>query len=298
MQDVSDPHSEDQSLTTPTDENRRVLLIDDNHAIHDDYNKILVPARDSGELDELGSLLFEDAAPSRGPAIGFETTSAYQGQEALAIVEKSVEDNRRFAMAFVDMRMPPGWDGLETIKRMWEVDEELQVVICSAYSDHSWNELVDELPKDDQWLLLRKPFDGAEVSQLALALTKKWSLGRETRKSLAQLREALGEREQLLDALGSSTERMCSEYGKIAEHIESSFHAIEVLTRAYQSLDEAATPEGVPAAAWTAAAQQVEAASPQGEMAETLTTARATLDSFKKINATVATMREKAGVGG
>ncbi|TWT37941.1 Response regulator receiver domain protein [Posidoniimonas corsicana] len=175
----------------PEECNRRVLLIDDNHAIHDDYNKILSPPSDSSELDALGSLLFDAATPDRGPSVVFQTSSAYQGQEALGLVEQSLRAGCPFAMAFVDMRMPPGWDGLETIKRLWEVDPHLQMVICSAYSDRSWDELVEELANEDQWLLLRKPFDGAEVSQLALALTMKWSLGRAAERSLADLRMAL-----------------------------------------------------------------------------------------------------------
>src|SRR5262245_3362828 len=127
-------------------ENRRVLVIDDNLAIHGDYNKILVGRSDSSELDELTASLFESNNQAASP-IDFEVTSAYQGQEGLALVTQALEQKRPFAMAFVDMRMPPGWDGLETIKRIWEVDPHLQIVISSAYSDHTWSELVDSLSR-------------------------------------------------------------------------------------------------------------------------------------------------------
>ena len=72
-------------------------------------------------------------------------------------------------MAFVDMRMPPGWDGVETIAKMWEVDPEIQIVICSAYSDRPWDEIVRKLGHVDQFLILKKPFDTIEVCQLARA---------------------------------------------------------------------------------------------------------------------------------
>jgi CheY-like chemotaxis protein len=119
------------------EENRRILLIDDNVAIHDDYRKILVGRANSSELDELGAALF-DCSPTEEKLLNFDVSSAYQGQDGLSLVVQALEMGKPFAMAFVDMRMPPGWDGVETIKRIWEVDPNLQIVICSAYSDHSW----------------------------------------------------------------------------------------------------------------------------------------------------------------
>jgi PAS domain S-box-containing protein len=177
--------------------NRRVLVIDDNLAIHGDYNKILVGRSANGELDALTATLFDSSAESVNP-VEFEVTSAYQGQEGLALVQQALEENRPFAMAFVDMRMPPGWDGLETIKRIWEVDPNLQIVISSAYSDHSWSELVDSLAMSSQWLLLRKPFDSAEVSQLALALTQKWELERQSRERVEDLQRVVDQSSQEL----------------------------------------------------------------------------------------------------
>lgn len=176
------------------EENRRILLIDDNVAIHEDYRKILVGKGGNSELDELEAALFDASPTSNSKHLNFEVSSAYQGQDGLSLVAQSLENNKPFAMAFVDMRMPPGWDGVETIKRIWEVDPNLQVVICSAYSDHSWSELVDALPSVGQWLLLRKPFDSAEVSQLALALTKKWELERQSRERVRDLEHIVTER--------------------------------------------------------------------------------------------------------
>ncbi len=179
------------------EEKRRILLIDDNVAIHDDYRKILVGRVSNSELDELGAALF-DAAPVEEKQLNFDVSSAYQGQDGLSLVAQALKEGRPFAMAFVDMRMPPGWDGVETIKRIWDVDPHMQVVICSAYSDHSWSDLVDALPSVGQWLLLRKPFDSAEVSQLALALTKKWELERESRERVKDLQRNVVQRTQEL----------------------------------------------------------------------------------------------------
>ena len=77
-------------------------------------------------------------------------------------------------MAFVDMRMPPGWDGLKTIEHLWAVDPDVQVVICSAHTDYDWSEVVDRLQHSDKLLVLRKPAEPIEVLQCATALTRKW----------------------------------------------------------------------------------------------------------------------------
>ena len=156
----------------------RILIIDDNEAIHSDFRKILAPERaSSGALDRAKTALFGgDALRGGAGRPVHDVTCASQGEAGLACVEGAVAEGRPFAVAFVDMRMPPGWDGLQTIERLWEADANLQVVICSAYSDHSWEEVTARLGLTDRLLILKKPFDPIEVSQLAAALTEKWSL--------------------------------------------------------------------------------------------------------------------------
>lgn len=107
-----------------------------------------------------------------------------QGQAALALVQKARQADRPYAVVFVDMRMPPGWDGLETIEHFWAVDPEIQAVICTAYTDHSWEEIIERLGSDDRLLILQKPFSGVEVSQLAMSLTTKWNLARQAHQRL------------------------------------------------------------------------------------------------------------------
>ena len=109
----------------------------------------------------------------------FEIDSAHQGQEGVEMARRAVNEGCPYAMAFVDMRMPPGWDGLETIRKIWEKYSALQVVICTAHHDHSWEQMVKNLGYLDRVVILNKPFDRIEISQLAVALTKKWSLNQQ-----------------------------------------------------------------------------------------------------------------------
>jgi PAS domain S-box-containing protein len=174
--------------------NRRVLVIDDNPAIHDDFRKILTPssaavtALDAAELAVFGS--GETAAPQTR----VEITSAYQGQEGVALVRQAREAGRPFALAFVDVRMPPGWDGVETARRIWELDADIQVVLCTAYSDYSWSDMYQKLGQRDGLLILKKPFDAVEALQLTHALTEKWQLHQQARRKMEALEGAVAER--------------------------------------------------------------------------------------------------------
>src|SRR5689334_23061155 len=121
--------------------NHRILIVDDNPAIHEDFRKILCPARPGkSEVQNLKAALFQKG-PNPSIATDFELVSAYQGEEALGMVRQALADGRPFAMAFVDVRMPPGWDGVETAARLWQINPDLQIVICTAYSDYSWDEM-------------------------------------------------------------------------------------------------------------------------------------------------------------
>src|ERR1035437_8058979 len=177
-------------MNTPP--NRRILLVDDMPAIHEDFHKILA-LRDDG-LSAVEAALFGDEPAAA--AIAFELDSAYQGQEGLAKVQSSLQADRPYAMAFVDMRMPPGWDGVQTIEHLWQADPRLQVVICTAYSDTSWDEVLTRLDARDRLLILKKPFDSIEVRQLAATLTAKWEMTRQAVVRLAGLEEAVAERTQ------------------------------------------------------------------------------------------------------
>jgi CheY-like chemotaxis protein len=173
--------------------NRRILVIDDNRAIHQDFCKIFEPEPMSAQpLSESGAALFGESTMSiRRPA--FQVDFASQGAEGAALVERARSENEPYALAFVDMRMPPGWDGIETTMRIWELDPRLQIVICTAYSDHSWEHMLSRLRHSDQWLILKKPFDNIEVLQLASALTEKWRLAEVAKRRVQDL-ETLVER--------------------------------------------------------------------------------------------------------
>ncbi|MGH7997544.1 MAG: response regulator, partial [Opitutaceae bacterium] len=179
------------------DRHHRVLVIDDNPAIHADIRKILCPAISEAAASVAAleaQLLGESSPASSAPKTQFDVDSANQGQEGLALVLKAIGEKRPYAVAFVDIRMPPGWDGVETTQELWKVAPDLQIVICTAYSDYSWDEILAKIGGGDRLVILKKPFDTIEVLQLANALTEKSRLLHETRAYAQDLEDRVGAR--------------------------------------------------------------------------------------------------------
>jgi diguanylate cyclase (GGDEF)-like protein/PAS domain S-box-containing protein len=172
--------------------NLRILLVDDMPSIHEDFRKILAPPAVTTDLDADEALLFGE--PTAAPGVCFEMDSAYQGVEALEKVRASQLAGLPYAMAFIDMRMPPGWDGVETVEHLWLADPRLQIVFCTAFSDYSWPQVLARLDVRDRLLILKKPFDPIEVYQFANALTTKWQMTEQAAFKMSRLEEAVEER--------------------------------------------------------------------------------------------------------
>ncbi len=202
-------------------ENRNILFIDDNEQIHRDFRSDLTQfctsktevvegvAAESGiftethstaeSLDELNGVGEERAhgtfrlpVPNRSSAeFEFKIDSAFQGVEACELMRKAEADGNPYALAFVDLEMPPGIDGMETISRLWEISPRLHAVICVPADCHDWIEISDRFGATDQLLLLRKPFDVVEAWQMMVSQTRKWNLVVENQSRLSRMYESI-----------------------------------------------------------------------------------------------------------
>jgi CheY-like chemotaxis protein len=160
----------------------RILVIDDDPGSHDLLRRLLLkfpfdPNQPNSDT------------PSRLPR--FEIDSAYQGEEGLALIEKSLQENHPYSLAFVDVRMPPGWDGIQTTCKIWEKYPDLQVIISTAYSDYSWEEIVKSLGFLDRVVILNKPFSRNVVMQLAVSMSEKWRLNQQAKLRVDNLEQML-----------------------------------------------------------------------------------------------------------
>jgi two-component system sensor histidine kinase/response regulator len=169
-------------------DNHRILIADDLPDIHEDYRKILTP-RTSLVISVEGMADFAPhfTLPTTGSQTPFQLETVMQGEDAIQAVTRARSEGRPFAMVFLDVRMPPGIDGIETAMRLREIDPSLQVVLCTAYSDYSFADISQRFKKSDGLLILKKPFDPAEVQQLAQTLCRKWTLSEENKKLVNDL---------------------------------------------------------------------------------------------------------------
>ncbi len=222
----------------------RILIIDDSLDIHNDFKAILQKRTNVTSLDELTAEYFGEKILKSSPNKVYELDCVFQGKDGVEKARLALSEDKPYMLAFVDMRMPPGWDGLETVENLWEVDPNLQIVICSAYSDYSWEEIFKRVGETDKLLILKKPFDTIEVAQLASALTEKWVMTRqasfklneielmiegrtsELAKANKQLHQEISDRLQTEEALQKIEEK----YRLLAENVIDTICIIDLST--------------------------------------------------------------------
>ncbi len=190
-----------EAVDIDNNDTRRVIIIDDNPDVHNDYATILKGGADVSELEAFEQDLFGRTDRQQqwsGPQ--FELEFAFQGREGADKIKRAVAMGNPFQLAFVDMRMPPGWDGLKTILEIRKIDRSIQIVLCTAYSDYSWEDISRKLETTDNLLILKKPFDSAEVAQMASTLTRKWLLSREAQVKQDELQTLVNKRTKALKA--------------------------------------------------------------------------------------------------
>jgi signal transduction histidine kinase len=209
----------------------RILVIDDNPNIHKDFETILVDEDDSSDLNALRSQVFGGGASSAVATGVYQLDFASQGEEGCEKVKQACSEGRPYEVIFVDMRMPPGWDGLQTIERIWQVDKSIQAVICTAYSDYSWEEITERLGKSDNLLILKKPFDSAEVAQLASSLTEKWVLARQASLKTEQLEQMVAERTDELTKINVQLKKEIAEREEAQQRQTELIKTVESVNR-------------------------------------------------------------------
>lgn len=202
--------------------NNRILVVDDNPAIHEDFRKVLVGNDQGADAIDLAETALFGESDLKPRLDAYELEFASQGQEALEKVQAAVEAKQPYAMAFVDVRMPPGWDGVETTIHLWKAAPDLQIVICTAYSDYSWDEMVEKVGQSDRLVILKKPFDNVEVLQLASAMTEKWRLQQEAKLRLDELETIINARTAELKQSISILQQNVDNYKRTEERLRKS----------------------------------------------------------------------------
>lgn len=195
-------------------DNNRILIVDDNLSIHEDFKKILLPSDDQNEqrMEELEQALFEEDTGTSAEKIKmpvYTIESAYQGEQAIEMVARSMELDKPYALIYMDVRMPPGINGIEATRKIWEVDPFVEAIICTAYSDFTWDEIITRIGMTDKLLFLKKPFNSIEIKQITMSLVKKYNMNKQYRHLISNLEQEVeqrsGQLSQVMDEMKKSS---------------------------------------------------------------------------------------------
>ena len=182
--------------------NRRVLIVDDRAEIHDDFEEMLASGRIEPELAALGDTFASQSDVAFLPE--FELSHAMSGEDAYDMICGAKDADHPFALAYIDVRMPPGMDGIETVRRIRKIDQALEVVVMTAYTDMPLSEIVNDMALPHKLLYIRKPFAREEIQQVALSLVEKWNIEAQLTEKQRQLITDHQRLEAVLDATGDA----------------------------------------------------------------------------------------------
>ena len=199
----------------------RILITDDNSAIHEDIESILGQNQiGNQELDDLDSELFgnseKDSKNDMSPIVSYTIEHAYSGEEAIKKVAAANAENNPYALLFMDVRMPPGMDGIVAVQKIWEKYPNTEIIICSAYSDYSWDSIIKIYGKTDKLMFLQKPFNRIAIQQMAISMTTKWELQNELRDLIQNLDAKVEKRTRELKIALEKTKQAQKETEKAA----------------------------------------------------------------------------------
>ena len=216
--------------------NGRVLIVDDQEEIHNDFGEMLAPGPPARATDPLAGAFVPDTDRTILPR--FELSHATSGEEACRLIETAKESDRPFALAYVDVRMPPGADGIETVRRIREFEREMEIVIMTAYSDKTLSDIVNDMELAHKLLYIRKPFSREEIQQITLSLTGKWNIEQE----LAEHRRELETSNQQLEASNQRLQAVLDATGDAIGMFDGGGR-IQVANQGYEKLLDATESE-------------------------------------------------------
>jgi CheY-like chemotaxis protein len=159
------------NLAVNAEPHQRILVIDDNPGIHEDFRKIFGTGfLPSTRLAEIESALFGITAEA-DPGPRFEIDAVFNGHDGVMKLQQAMQAVQPYALVFVDGNMPSGWNGIETTQRLWQVCPHLPVVLCTAHSEAACRAMTHTLANSGKLAILRKPFGHQEVQSLARQFT-------------------------------------------------------------------------------------------------------------------------------
>lgn len=214
--------------------NKRILIADDEKVIRKFYVAALKSPKlppQKTEIADLEETLFGETSkktPIEARDSRYDLTFCTNSTEALDCVIKSIEEANPYALVFLDVRMPPGPDGVWAAEQIRKIDSNIEIVIATAFSDIHPKKITEKVPPAHKLLYLQKPFHAAELSHFASSLTAKWAMEKELQTIHAGLKIRFEEKSNELDEARETLERMqrLDALGMVAGGIAHDFNNI------------------------------------------------------------------------
>lgn len=190
--------------------NKKILLIDDQEEILVSLKKLLSGQDSLRDLNnKMKSLIDEFYKEEKQNNEVYDVDTALSGKVGYELIKKAKEEGKPYSVVTIDMRMP-GWDGLKTAGEIRKIDEDIEIIIVTAYTDIKREELVEKIGKPEKLLYLKKPFEREEILQVILSLTLKWSLEQKVKKQLRIIEKSKSSLEEVISGISEIEKSLSS----------------------------------------------------------------------------------------
>ena len=210
--------------TTSNTDPIRVLVLDEHEPIHDDFRKVLEVSDTWHILQSHTAKLFgedsQESSEHSAESDSYAIDSALEIEAASKLVTESIEQHRPFSLAFVDLGIAPQWVGTSNIDALMAIDPQLHVIAVSSNAYHPFQAVREQLGRCNQVIMLRKPFEPAEVRQLAQVMVDKWRLARIASETLQSHEEVIRQHTERLQAQNDELRRQLATARRAEEQLK------------------------------------------------------------------------------
>ena len=152
----------------------RVLVADDDENVLDCYREAFGDDDHTDQMKMLDALAAElfDADDNIENHPKFDIVACNQGDDAIKVAEAAREQGEPFDVVILDVRMPPGIDGVEAGSQIRQLDPDVEIVFVTGYSDIAFEELQRRVPPPMHLHYFNKPLSFTQLAEDVVSMVQ------------------------------------------------------------------------------------------------------------------------------